>query len=416
MMSTCRFTPKERSGQMRLPSAWCGAGCDDDGVMAMEDLQKQFVTLATLEETEAPVISCYLNLAAGQRAYRSVLEERARLLSKRMPEGTRRPLEEALDRIEGVLRTSLAASTQGVAIFARGGSRSFFSQLQFRVPLPNWIAVGSTPNIYHLIELQDMYHSYVMILCAEKGVRIFAINVDAWTEELWTTQPELRRRVGPVWAKEQYCSHRFGLTNESTNEEVMILDQIMSGGGHGHLILAGDPLMISKVRSTLPHHLAAKLMDIISSSGEHMITNVVAVTLFSLIEYASRESLSTLDELGKEIDADGLAVAGAPACLKVLKEGRADTLIMSPIYPPEPGWMCAACGHTDAGGPPPQRCPRCKDCEILAVNIKEVIYRLARKTRCRIELLADSDCLKRLGGIGCLLRYPEPEAHYRRAA
>jgi hypothetical protein len=219
----------------------------------------------------------------------------------------------------------------------------------------------------------------------------------------------MRRRVGSAWAKEQYWSHRFGLTNDSTNEEAMILDQILSGGGHGHLILAGDPLMISKVRSTLPHHLAAKLMDIISSSREHMITNVVAVTLFSLIEYASRESLSTLDELGKEIDADGLAVAGAPACLKALKEGRADTLIMSPIYPPEPGWMCAACGHTDAGGPPPQRCPRCKDCEILAVNIKEVIYRLARKTGCRIELLADSDCLKRLGGIGCLLRYPEPE-------
>jgi hypothetical protein len=99
------------------------------------------------------------------------------------------------------------------------------------VPLLNWIAVGSTPNIYHLIEQQDMYHRYVMILCAEKGVRIFAINVDAWTEELWTTQPELRRRVGSVWAKEQYRSHRFGLTNDSTNEEAMILDQIMSGGG-----------------------------------------------------------------------------------------------------------------------------------------------------------------------------------------
>lgn len=99
-MSTCRFTPKERSGQMRLPSAWCGAGCDNDGVMAMEDLQKQFVTLATLEETEAHVISCYLNLAAGEHTYRSVLDERARLLAKRMPEGTRRPLDEALDELK----------------------------------------------------------------------------------------------------------------------------------------------------------------------------------------------------------------------------------------------------------------------------------------------------------------------------
>ena len=33
--------------------------------------------------------------------------------------------------------------------------------MQFTDPLPNWIAVYPTPNIYHLVELKDNHHRYV---------------------------------------------------------------------------------------------------------------------------------------------------------------------------------------------------------------------------------------------------------------
>jgi len=115
------------------------------------------------------------------------------------------------------------------------------------------------------------------------------------------------------------------------------------------MILAGDPAIVARFRSTLPDHLAMELIDIKTKCAEHLITNAVAIGLCSLIKCTSRKSLSITDELEREICANGLVAVGASACLKTLKEGLADALVMSPTYPPEPGWMCAVCGHTEAG-------------------------------------------------------------------
>jgi hypothetical protein len=56
--------------------------------------------LATVEETDAPIVSCYLNLEAGLAAARRVLGERVRLLRKTLPEPQRDSFEHALLRVE----------------------------------------------------------------------------------------------------------------------------------------------------------------------------------------------------------------------------------------------------------------------------------------------------------------------------
>ncbi|MBI1790662.1 MAG: hypothetical protein HYR60_24285 [Acidobacteria bacterium] len=118
--------------------------------MDLKELQKHIRILATLPETGAPVISCYLNLETSESGYRHALDERVRLLRKSLAGETRRHFEVALGQIEARLRAGIAAGATGLAIFARGGPQPFFLRLQFRVPLPNWIAVNTTPNIYHL--------------------------------------------------------------------------------------------------------------------------------------------------------------------------------------------------------------------------------------------------------------------------
>ena len=48
--------------------------------MELNDLQRRIRTLASLQETSAPVISCYLNLEQGEAGYRNALDERVRAL------------------------------------------------------------------------------------------------------------------------------------------------------------------------------------------------------------------------------------------------------------------------------------------------------------------------------------------------
>ena len=71
----------------------------------------------------------------------------------------------------------------------RLATKPFFLPLQFRAPLPNWVAVGSTPNIYHLVELKDTYDRFVVTLplCKER--------------------PERRKRMGREWTRAHDQSH-----------------------------------------------------------------------------------------------------------------------------------------------------------------------------------------------------------------
>ena len=86
--------------------------------------------------------------------------------------------------------------TRGMAAFARTGRDLFWLALQFEVPLPTWITIGSTPNIYHLVELKDNYDRYVVLLTTEASARIMSVNLRLITSQLWQSRPELRRHAG----------------------------------------------------------------------------------------------------------------------------------------------------------------------------------------------------------------------------
>ena len=64
--------------------------------MDIQTLQKHVLTLATIEETDAPMVSCYLNLEKGLAAARRILDERVRLLRRTIPAPQRDSFEHAL--------------------------------------------------------------------------------------------------------------------------------------------------------------------------------------------------------------------------------------------------------------------------------------------------------------------------------
>ena len=384
--------------------------------MDLKELQKHIRTLATLPEAGAPVISCYLNLETSESGYRHALDERVRLLRKSLAGETQWHFEEALGQIESHLRAGIAAGATGLAIFARGGKQPFFLPLQFRVSLPNWIAVNATPNIYHLVELEDTYHRYVVLISTEGSARILGVNLGAVTEDVWKESHELRERVGRELTKEHYQNHRRERTNRFINELIGILDQLMSAGGYGHLILAGNPRVTSQIRKALPNHLATKVVDIVPASGYDRTKDVVAATLVSFIEQEERESLAVVDKLLKEVNTHGLAVAGTRASFEALRQGQADVLVLAKAYEPDCGWACGACGATGAERPASVTCSQCGARRVREFNVKEELVRMAEQMESGVEVVNHSDALMRLGGVGCLLRFLRREEYPAKAA
>lgn len=365
-------------------------------------------TLVTLDETDAPVLSCYLNLET-RHEWRPMFDSRVRLLRQTICHGEEEPFERAVARVQGFLESALVPASKGAVVFARSGSQPFFLPLQFQVPLPNHVAVDSTPNIYHLVELKDTYHRYIVMISTEEHARILEVNLGAVTRQLWSERPELHERIGREWTREHYQSHRRSRADRFIKEKVQVLERLMTGGGHTHLILAGNPHLTARVRNALPAHLATKLIDIVPATAQARTSDVVAATLARFVEQEERESIDAVALLVREVRRHGLAVVGTRRSLEALLRSQVDMLLIAGSYEPPPGWRCPGCGHVDARIEAPAHCHICGRSGLQGVDLKETMVRLAERSGCRTELVGHSDVLMALGGVGCLLRYLTPE-------
>lgn len=373
--------------------------------MDLKNLQKNIRMLISLEETSDPVISCYINLEKGVSGYRSVLDERIAFFRKDLSGKFLLSFEAAITRIEAYLKNEIIPAARGAAFFSRVGGDAFFLPMQFRAPLPNWFAVDSTPNIYHLTELKDNYSRFIIMLSTAERARILEVNLGAITAELWKERPELRQRIGREWTKRHYQSHRRERAEQFIKEKIEIVDKLMSAGGHKYLILAGNPVITERIRKQLPKHLEKKLVDTMTASAKDQISDVVDSALSVFIEWEEKESQAVIDILQSEMFTHGLAVVGTIDSYNALVKAQADTIVFVKDYEPETAWKCSQCRviHIQPARPP--LCQECGNNKLNETDMREEMARLAEKTACPIEVVNHSDFLMLHGGVGCLIRY-----------
>ncbi len=108
--------------------------------------------LRALTPTGAPVVSCYLTVANGDRGYRNEMNRQVRSLMEPFDAGAKREFWEALGYIEVFLDRDLSPATKGLAIFARAGSPRLFLPLQFAVRFPNRVWAGREPCLEPLVQ------------------------------------------------------------------------------------------------------------------------------------------------------------------------------------------------------------------------------------------------------------------------
>ncbi len=377
--------------------------------MDLKKLKKHIKTLATLPETDELVISCYMTLEDCRIKDSNAFEEHLQPIKKVLSGQHWQNMKDALEPIRAYLAEKLLPDAKGIAIFSRAGEEPFFFPLQFRVPLPYWIAVDSTPNIYHLVELKDTYHRYVVLITTRESARILEVNIGSVTRELWTKRPELRKRIGREWTKMHFQKHTKERSRRFNKEKIKILNKLMSEGGHTHLILAGHPSITAEVKDNLPKQLLSKLIDLVPLSSATDTSDVVNTTIGSFIRAEEEESQYTAELFVKEIHTGGLAVAGLRDCLKTLRENRVDTLVMLKSYKPGKEPACADCGFTDFDKQISSTCPDCGGLVLKEIDLREKMVSLAESTGAEVEIVNEHEALSRIGGIGCLLRYRLPE-------
>ena len=371
----------------------------------LNEVYRHVSVLAFVEETEAPFVSCYLDLEPGERSWRDVLEVRTRALRASFAGNKQIDFEAAMERIDAYLATELRPDARGVALFSRsvlGGA--FFLPMQFAVPLPDSIHVGPTPNLFYLMALLDTYDRYVVLIATRLSVRIFEVDLGAAHTRGWSRRPQWpsrRRRCMANTLREG--GHRHAVA-QFLDEQKDLLVRIMATGRHTHLILAGEPRHTGEIRRALPEWLAEKVVDTIPAAPHHAADDVMAAAMSVFVEWEEQESQAIAARIVEE-DAQWMSAAGAPDCLSALRQRRVDVLLVARDHSPAPAWHCAACGTMRVERDVPGVCPECGNGTVWRTDTSAELTRLAAQRGSPIEVVDHCDVLMGAGGVACLWRH-----------
>ena len=264
---------------------------------------------------------------------------------------------------------------------------------------------GFSPHIFQLMALKNTYDRYVVVIMNKDRASILEVNLGTITRQTWSEHSVSPDRIEREWSKERYQRHRHKQTEETIREKIKTLDGLMGTGAHSHLMLAGEPPMVERLKAGLPSHLRQKLVDTVHAKAADNLADIVTATLSSFVDYQQQHSHTCVAMLQQAVYTNGLGILGTDASLECLRYARADMLILAEEYDPGPAWQCRECGDAQIGRDSPQACPECSSTKFRRFFVKEEMVRMAEGSSCGVKVVKGSDFLIAGGGVGCLTRY-----------
>ncbi len=346
--------------------------------------------LARIEPADLPVLSLYLDMRPHEtgenprlRSGLVVLKDRLREIEK-----TFLPRGEDLDSfhsdavsIEWYLSEEYSPSGPGLAIFACAG-RGLFEVVEAGVAFENQVSVGPTPDLFQLARLLDEQETSVVALVDSNTARLFVTRLGALEEVGGPDDDSVhyRKRSTGGWSQARYQRHIDKHRAEFAREAADEIADLVAKEDAVRVILAGDEVAITPLRSALSGQVAELVedevlrMDIRTPADDvaNEITPVLARTEYD-------EARSAADRLVDEVRSGGLGVVGIEKTRRALEYGQVDELLLDP-----------------------RLCPEEERAELV---------RLAIAMGGRVEVVEDHPALGQFGGVGALLRYrhPSPE-------
>jgi peptide chain release factor subunit 1 len=403
----------------------------------MPALRSVIDQLAAYEPSDAPVISLYLNLQADQHGkdnYDAFLrkELKARLATFDPKSEARAGLERDVERITAHLQ-NVEAQANGLALFACD-ARQLFEAVQLDVPIAGHrLYIDREPHLYPLARLDDQYPRYAALLIDTHSARLFVVSAGSVerTEEVEGTKT--RRTTQGGWSQARYQRHNENIHLHNVKEAVDVLARVVRDEDIAHIVLAGDEVVMPKVREQLTPELAAKVIDITRLDQRAPEHEVVATTLDTLREHDATSDRERVQRLLDAYRGNGLAVVGAEATAAALALGQVDELIISAHLDQPEGTqglpdmahdspMAGEAGQVgsvgDAVANTQGRAPAAALAEAGAEPLAEAaasvhpveqmaesLVTKAAQTAARVTFVEDHALLAEVGGVGALLRF-----------
>src|SRR3954453_8474418 len=299
-------------------------------------LQEHFDRLVAFPPTTFPVLSLYLNAEPNQhgqddvdRFLRRELAARGRTYEPHSAD--RESYDKDVERIQSWVRENLRPSANGVAIFACAGQDDFFEAIQLDAPVKEHrLYVYNQPQLYELARVTDSYPRYAAVVLDSQLARIFVFALGSTVGEAQVEGAPVNRHQAGGWSQARYQRHVDTLRQQHAKDTVAALDRIVREEEIGHIVVAGDEVMVPAFREELPQHLRDKLVEDVLrldiTAPEH---EGLRATLEAMKSEDRREDADKTRRAIEGYRAGGLGVAGLGPTFAALIRGQVDDLLIS---------------------------------------------------------------------------------------
>jgi peptide subunit release factor 1 (eRF1) len=295
----------------------------------------------------------------------------------------------------------------GVAIFTCA-SQDFFRAYQVAVPFNNRIRRGKKPYVKPLLHLMKYYANYGVILIDRVGARFFEFHLGELQRTGGTMGEDIRKLKhgrgssatgmrGGVGGARQEDEHASRNMREAAEEAA----RFFAGHGIRRLFIGGTTENVAQFREMLPKQLQSTLagtfpMDMDASESE------VRERSLELLHKLNAEREQRLVEQMMTLAArGGTAVTGLDPTLRMISDGRVETLVVSDGFR-SPGFRDPASGYLSATA----------DSDMFADGESEPVSDVVEAAVTRtmeqgghVEVITGNNQLEAAGRIGALLRY-----------
>ena len=362
--------------------------------------QENLEELLAFDAAEDQVVSLYVNADPSVNPMETIkLQVRGLLKEVESPDD--------VERIEQYFDLVHDWGKPGVAIFCCS-ARDFFRAYQTAVPFRNRIRIKHKPYVKPLLHLNKYYANYGVILIDRVGARFFNFHLGELLETAAVTGEDVRklkhghgssaagRRGGQSGARqEDEQIHR------NMRDAAEAAARFFAHNNIRRLFIGGTSENVAQFREMLPRQLQSCTAGTFPMDMDASEQEVRKRSLELLHGLNAEREQRLVEQMLTNAARGGAAVTGLGSTLRMISDGRVDTLLVSDGFR-KPGFRHADSGYltetadNDLFGE--------ADFEPIHDVVDEAVNRTIEQGG-HVEVISDNAQLEGAGGIGALLRY-----------
>lgn len=233
--------------------------------VSVDSLDKSIELLSSVDAADAPFLSCYLDLEAGEASCQRFLASEAEFIRAGLNSMQRLDFDGAFEALEEAIARMRKDDIRGVAIFTRSimGGR-FVSVIPSTLPFRNQLTLYRVPDLRPLLSLRDAYAEHLLLWAASDGVELLRVEGGRAQTLAWVAEKSMAWHVSEqqhLLSRDREARKRRQLDGFAWQT----ISRAMKSAGRLKLVLAGDTKRLQRLRHWLPRHLLAAVTQTVTA-------------------------------------------------------------------------------------------------------------------------------------------------------